>query len=135
MIDLFGQIMIYVDDPHEVANFWVDKVGFVKLGEGDGAGPDENGARWAEVSPTKTSDTAMVFFDRKVIAKLDPELDLATPSILFSTYDLEKTLDEFHEKGITTGEIVEMMGMRSFNFSDNEGNYFAIREVSPTEKR
>lgn len=134
MIDRFGQVMLYVQDPHACAIFWTEKAGFVKLGEGDGTADDEQGIPWAEVAPTPASDTSLVLFQREAVARREPEMDLATPSLLFSSYDLQRTYDDFRAKGITTGALADMGGMKTFNFSDNEGHWFAIRQVEPPKE-
>ncbi len=130
MIDRMGQVMLYVEDPHACARFWVEQAGFVKLGEGDGTAEEENGIPWAEVAPTRHSDTTLVLFPRALIARLEPELDMGLPSLLFSSYDLAETFEAFRAKNIATGELVQMGKMKTFNFSDNEGHWFAIREVA-----
>lgn len=131
MIDSLGQVMLYVDDLHETATFWVNAVGFTKLGESDGSAADEKGIPWAEVAPSPTSVTTLVLFERKAIAVLEPEINLGSPSLLFSTTNLEATWTEFRNRGIHVGSIVNQAGMKTFNFSDIEGNYFAIREGPP----
>lgn len=125
MIDAIGRVMLYVKNPREVADFWVGKVGFVEIAQQ--AAPDDTVS--VEIAPTGRAETTFVLFSRDVIAKYEPELTLGTPSILFSSRDLEAAYAQMKAKGVTVGDLVDMQGMRTFNFADCEGNYFAVREV------
>ncbi|MFS7261097.1 VOC family protein [Carnobacterium divergens] len=124
MITNLGQIMLYVEDQKAVAQFWIEKIGFVILAEEQ----VDNGFYWIEIAPTKEATTSIVLHNKAMIAKMQPELNLATPSLLFDSANLDETYRIFKEKGVTVGDLVTMPGRRVFNFSDNEGNYFAIQE-------
>ncbi|MGX7417996.1 VOC family protein [Carnobacterium gallinarum] len=125
MIESIGQVMLYVQDQRSIADFWVNQVGFVKVGETSNG----HGGFSIEIAPREGTDTSFVLHNRALIEKLQPELNLGTPSILFSSFDLETTYNDFKKKNITVGDLVEMEGMKVFNFADIEGNYFAIREI------
>lgn len=126
MIESVGQVMLYVNDQKAAAEFWTQKVGFTKSTEVDNG----DGTFSIEIAPKETSDTSFVLHDRKLVEKLHPELNLGTPSILFSaSAKLETLYAEFQEKGIMVGDLIEMPQMKVFNFADSEGNYFAVREV------
>lgn len=124
MITNIGQVMLYVKDQKKVAKFWVEKIGFVILAEEKA----DNGFYWIEIAPHKNATTSLVLHNKEMIAKMQPELNLATPSLLFDSANLEETYQHFKENGVTVGELVSMPGRRVFNFADNEGNYFAIQE-------
>ncbi|TFJ46241.1 glyoxalase/bleomycin resistance/extradiol dioxygenase family protein [Carnobacterium divergens] len=124
MITNLGQIMLYVEDQKAVAQFWIEKIGFVILAEEQ----VDNGFYWIEIAPTKEATTSIVLHNKAMIAKMQPELNLATPSLLFDSANLDETYRIFKEKGVTVGDLVTMPDRRVFNFSDNEGNYFAIQE-------
>lgn len=125
MIESIGQVMLYVKDQKKATDFWVNQVGFIKVAEtSNGAGGFA-----IEIAPREGTDTSFVLQDRTAVEKMHPELTLTTPSILFSSFDLEQTYDEFKQKDITVGELVQMEEMKVFNFADNEGNYFAVREI------
>ncbi|MNY76990.1 hypothetical protein D3C86_2167550 [compost metagenome] len=66
--------------------------------------------------------------NKDLIAKMQPQLNLNTPSLLFFSDELDSLYKEFKDKDITVGELVTMPTGRVFNFADNEGNYFAILE-------
>ncbi|PFK47702.1 glyoxalase/bleomycin resistance/extradiol dioxygenase family protein [Bacillus cereus] len=124
MIHKVGQIMLYVNNQDEAVQFWTEKAGFHLVA-------DENngqGFRWIEIAPTEKAETSVVLHNKELIAKMQPELNLNTPSMLFFTEDIEKLYNDFTEKEITVGELVNMPTGRAFNFADHEGNYFAIME-------
>lgn len=125
MIDAIGRVMLYVNNPRSVADFWVQKIGFVELNQA----PAPDGTISVEIAPSKQADTTFVLFDRNVIAKYEPELTLGTPSVLLSCSDIDATHKIYASKGVAVGEIMTVQGMRTFNFPDNEGNYFAVREL------
>lgn len=124
MIHKVGQIMLYVNNQDEAIQFWTEKVGFHLVS-------DENngqGFRWIEIAPTEKAETSIVLHNKELIAKMQPKLNLNTPSMLFFTQDIDKLYKDFVGKEITVGEIVNMPSGRAFNFADHEGNYFAIME-------
>ncbi len=124
MINKIGQIMLYVNNQDEALKFWTDKVGFSVVSEEDNG----QGLRWFEIAPTKEAETSFVLHNKELIAKMQPELNLHTPSIMFYSENLEKLYKDFSDKNIKVGEIVTMPFGRVFNFADNEDNYFAIME-------
>ena len=68
MITKFGNVMIYVDDPRGVADFWINTIGFseVDAQELDGR------ALFVEITPTVESDAHLTLFDRKLVAQSSP---------------------------------------------------------------
>lgn len=126
MIDRFGNVMIYVTDPRAVADFWVETVGFTEVSSQEMDGKTLS----VEISHSPASDAAITLFDRAVVAQMSPELDLATPSILFASRDVRAMRDELEAKGVTVGPIAEHGGQTTFNFADPENHYFAVREIS-----
>ncbi|ASK60721.1 glyoxalase/bleomycin resistance/extradiol dioxygenase family protein [Virgibacillus phasianinus] len=124
MINKVGQIMVYVNDQDKAVEFWTEKVGFqVVSDEGDG-----NGMRWIEIAPTAESETSIVLHNKELIARMQPELNLGTPSLMFFSENLDKLHNDLSGKDITVGEIVNMPSGRVFNFADSEQNYFAVME-------
>lgn len=126
MINKIGQIMLYVNNQDEALKFWTDKVGFSVVSKEDNG----QGLRWFEIAPTKEAETSFVLHNKELIAKMQPELNLHTPSIMFYSENLEKLYKDFSDKNIKVGEMVTMPFGRVFNFADNEDNYFAIMEKS-----
>jgi lactoylglutathione lyase len=125
MISKIGQIMLYVNDQDVAIKFWTEKLGFVVKAE------EDNGAgfRWIEIAPSLDSETSIVLHNKEFVAKMSPELNLGTPSLLFFSKNLEKFRSDLSNKNIVVGEIVNMPTGRVFNFADNEENYFAVMEI------
>ncbi|TFD94333.1 VOC family protein [Jeotgalibacillus sp. R-1-5s-1] len=124
MINKVGQIMLYVDNQEEAVRFWTDKVGFSLISSEE----NDQGMKWMEIAPTKDSETCLVLHNKKIVAELDPEMNLGTPSLMFFTDQLEKLHEDLSQQNVTVGEIVDMPAGRVFNFADNEQNYFAVME-------
>ena len=116
--------MLYVNNQDEAVNFWTEKVGFHIIAEEDNG----EGMRWIELSPSKEAETSIILHNKEIIAKLEPELNLGTPSLLFFSDNLEGLHNELSNKGVTIGDIIHMPNGRVFNFADNEENYFAVLE-------
>lgn len=124
MINQIGQIMLYVNDQDQALRFWTEKVGFIVVSEEDNG----QGLRWMEIAPTQGAQTTFVLHNKPLIAQMQPELNLGTPSIMLYTDDLDGLYQAFKEKGITVGELVSIPTGRVFNFADDESNYFAVME-------
>ena len=60
---------------------------------------------------------------------MSPELNLGTPSILFSSYNVMDMRNGLINNEVNVGEVVEMGDSITFSFSDIEGNYFAVQEI------
>ena len=123
VIQRIGQIMLYVNDQDTAVKFWTEKVGFKVIAE-----HAEEGMRWIEIAPTKNAETSFVLHNKELIAKMQPELNLATPSLMFYANNLEQMYEDYKVKGITVGDLVEMPMGKVFNFADDENNYFAVVE-------
>ncbi len=124
MINKVGQIMLYVNNQDEALNFWTEKVGFAVIATEDNG----QGMRWIEIAPTKEAETSIVLHNKELISKMQPELTLGTPSLLFFSENLDQFHQELSNKNVTVGEIVNMGFRKVFNFADSEGNYFAVME-------
>lgn len=123
MIQQVGRIMLYVDNQEEAKNFWTQQVGFSVVDD-----QTENGIRWIEIVPSKDAQTSFILHDKKIISKLEPELTLTTPSLMFYTPNVEELYETFKQKGITVGEMVTTSSGKGFNFADSENNYFVVVE-------
>jgi len=123
MIRQIGQVMLYVNDQETAVKFWTEKVGFAVV-----ADQEEGGVRWIEISPTKEAQTTIVLHNKEIIAKMQPELNLGTPSIMFYADDIVDLYQDFQAKGVKVGDLVMMPTGRVFNFADHENNYFALVE-------
>ncbi|EED2630372.1 VOC family protein [Listeria monocytogenes] len=124
MIEKIGQVMLYVENQAAVRDFWVEKLDFVVVSE-----EVVNGEiQWIEIAPTKGVETTFVLQNKKKVAEMNPEMNLGTPSILLFGNNVAELYEEYKNKGITVGDLVDLPMGWVFNFSDNEGNYFAICE-------
>ncbi|HDX9580119.1 TPA: VOC family protein [Bacillus pseudomycoides] len=124
MINKVGQIMLYVNNQDEAVQFWTEKVGFHVVSEEDNG----QGFKWIEIAPTKEAGTSIILHNKELIAKMQPELNLGTPSLMFFTENLDQLYKDLSDKKVTVGEIVSMPSGRVFNFADYENNYFAVME-------
>lgn len=121
MITRVGQIMLYVNDQDKAVEFWTEKLGFRVIHE------ENNGMRYIEVAPAN-AETSIVLHDKAFIAKMSPELNLGTPSLMFFSDDLDKLYSDLANKNVKVGELVTLPFGRVFNFADDEENYFAVTE-------
>lgn len=124
MINILGQVMVYVYNQDEAVKFWTEKVGFTVISEEDNG----EGMRWIEVAPQKDSETTIVLHNKEVIEKMNSGINLGTPSLLFFTEDIEKLYKKLTNNNVTVGEIMDMPTGKTFNFADSEENYFAVIE-------
>ena len=124
MINILGQVMVYVYNQDEAVKFWTEKVGFTVISEEDNG----EGMRWIEVAPQKDSETTIVLHNKEVIEKMNSGINLGTPSLLFFTEDIEKLYKKLTNNNLTVGEIMDMPTGKTFNFADSEENYFAVIE-------
>ncbi|WP_316569306.1 VOC family protein [Neobacillus sp. YIM B06451] len=123
MFTLVGQIMLYVNDQDGAVKFWTEKAGFVVKSD------ENNGQmRWIEIAPANDVETTIVLHNKELIAIMEPELNLGTPSLMFFTDNLDNLYESLSSKNVTVGEIVNMPSGRVFNFADDESNYFAVME-------
>ena len=86
------------------------------------------GMKWMEIAATNEAETSIVLHNKELIAKMQPELNLSTPSLLFFSENLEKYHHELSDKKVTVSEIMTMGSRKVFNFADSEENYFAVME-------
>lgn len=124
MISKVGQIMLYVNNQDEALDFLDKKVGFKVISEENNG----QGMRWIEIAPAKGAETSIILHNKEFVAKMSPELNLGTPSLMFFSENLDQLYDDLSNKNVKVGEIVTMPFGRVFNFADNEENYFAVRE-------
>ncbi|WP_268626336.1 VOC family protein [Paenibacillus alvei] len=124
MINQIGQVMLYVNDQDQAVQFWTEKAGFIVVSEDNNG----HGMKWIEIAPAQDAQTSFVLHNKQLIAEMQPELNLGTPSIMLFSDDLDALYEDFKNKGITVGDVVTMPGARVFNFADDENNYFAVME-------
>lgn len=126
MIKSLKQVMLYVEKFDDAVEFFTEDLGFVILDEMELV----EGFKSVTIAPSIDNETEIVLFDKKFIKKYSPEVSLETPSLMFNTTDIDKLYTELKAKEITVSELVDMQNFRVFNFSDREGNYFAVSELN-----
>jgi lactoylglutathione lyase len=124
MISKLGQVMLYVNNQDTARDFWTEKVGFQVIAEEDNG----QGMRWIEIAPRKGSETSIVLHNKEFVAKMEPELNLGTPSLMFFSEDFDQLHNHLSNKNVKVGETVSIPSGRVFNFADDEENYFAVME-------
>lgn len=122
MINKVGQIMLYVNNQDACRDFWTEKAGFevvseVNMGE----------MRWIEVAP-KGAATTIILHNKEAVAKMNPGMNLGTPSLMFFTDSFDNLYSDLKNKSVKVGDVVKLPGGRVFNFADDEDNYFAVME-------
>ena len=123
MINKIGKITIYVQDQEQAKDFWVNKLGFVVKGEFP-MGPS---ATWLEVGPSEDEFTTLVIYDKALMEKQNPSA-VAHPSILFSTSDVESAYEKMKQNGVEVDVLLKMPFGTMFNFKDQDGNTYLLRE-------
>lgn len=124
MIQSLGQVMLYVENVEESAQFWQQKMGFEFVQK-----QEQGGQISYIIAPQNQSDVQFVLHNKAFVKQMNPEMNLGTPSILMSTQNIEQTHQQLEANGVAVNPIADLGFMKVFNFSDNEGNYFAVREV------
>lgn len=124
MIQKLGQVMLYVNDQDKAVQFWVEKVGFCVIADEDNG----QGFRWIEIAPSEAAETSIVLHNKELVAKMSPELNLGTPSLMFYSDNFDPLYAKLKEQQVTVGEIVAMPTGKVLNFADDENNYFAVAE-------
>lgn len=119
-----GQVMLYVRNQDETAAFWTEKLGFVVISEQE----ITDGVKSIELAPAHNVETTIILHNKEFVAKMNPDMNLGTPSLMFFTDNLDELYADYKNKNVTVGEIVHLPGARVFNFADNEENYFAVME-------
>ena len=124
MIDSIAKITLYVGDQGEAKRFWTEKMGFVVRLEA----PMGPGMTWLEVAPREGEGTAFVLYDKKLMEQQNPGVSVGHPSVILTTRSIREAHSELKEKGVETGELMEMPYGAMFQFYDMDGNPFLLRE-------
>lgn len=124
MFSQLGQVMLYVNDQDGAREFWTEQAGFVVIAEEDSG----HGMKWIEIAPAQGAQSTIILHDKAFVAKMSPDMNLGTPSLMFFTENLDQLHEMLSGKKVKVGQIVTMPFGRVFNFADNEDNYFAVME-------
>lgn len=124
MINKIGKITIYVNNQEEAKNFWLEKLNFVVKLEQQ-MGPT---AKWLEIGPSEDEFTTFIIYEKNLMLAQNPNANIAHPSIILSTDDIEKTYNEMKSNDVELGELIIMPYGKMFSFKDLDGNEYLIRE-------
>lgn len=115
-----GYVVLYVTDADACRRFWVENVGMV----------EKSRKVVGDFSIVEVGFAGQPFaFELVPLAMMADNpfgLDLATPSIALYADDLDVARAQLLERGVTTMEIGEHGGVRSFAFCDPEDRWFAV---------
>ncbi|MGM0124108.1 hypothetical protein IGI37_001482 [Enterococcus sp. AZ194] len=114
------KIMLYVDDVEGSAEFW-KSLGFYEFER-----QEMEGTLIVEIGLSESAESRFVLYDRKFIETHSPEVALNSPSIMFASDDIVALYKRLQEQGVVMGDLVKLGEEMVFNFSDNDGNYFAV---------
>ncbi len=114
-----ARIMLYVDDIEQISQFWQTalKAQVIETNEL----PDD----FENIVLKITPEVELSLFPTDYIKKYSPEVLDQTPALMFFATNFEK----LHDSLAGASEIVDNNGVRTFNFSDPESNYFVIAEA------
>jgi len=124
MINKIGKITLYVSNQDEAKKFWVEKLGFVVKFE-QAMGP---GMKWIEVGPSEEEFTTFVLYDKNLMLAQNSKANVAHPSILLSTKNIQSAYSNMKEKKVEVGELMNMPYGKMFSFKDQDGNEYLLRE-------
>lgn len=83
---------------------------------------------WLEVGPNKEEFTSFVIYEKQLMLNQNPEANISHPNIILSTEDIETTYAELKANGVELGELIIMTYGKMFNFRDQDGNNYLVRE-------
>lgn len=118
-----GKVTLYVNNQEEAKDFWINKVGFV-LKAVHPMGPNMT---WIEVAPSEDEFTTFVLYSKQLMEQQDPT-NVAHPSILFSTPDIDAAYEKLKQNDVKVDELQKMPYGRMFTFYDQDGNQYLLRE-------
>lgn len=110
------RIMIYGNDIDKLSEFW--KFNFNANIIETNELPDGFTNKVLSLTPT----IELSLFNKEFIKKYSPEVIDAVPSLMIYTNEF----DELHNRLTTAGDVMEIDGIPTFNFTDPEGNYFVV---------
>lgn len=124
MINKIGKITLYVNNQEEAKKFWTEKLNFVVKFE-QAMGPN---MKWLEVGPSESEFTTFVLYDKNLMLAQNPKTNVLHPSILLSTTDIENAYSQMKSNGVEVGDLMSMPYGKMFNFKDQDGNEYILRE-------
>jgi len=114
------RIMLYVTDVEASSQFW-QKIGFVEVQR-----EAVDGTLVIEIAPSPTAEVIIVLYELAFIQQHSPEVASNTPSIMFTSNDVMALYQKMKNADVKVGELIQLPTGLVFNFSDNDGNYYAV---------
>ena len=84
--------------------------------------------KWVEVGPSENEFTTFVLYDKNLMMVQNPSTNVAHPSIILSTTDIENSYNKMKVNGVEVGELMKMPYGSMFSFKDQDGNEYLLRE-------
>ena len=123
MVNKIFKVTLYVNNQEEAKKFWVDKMGFVIRHDYSMMGE----YRWIEVSPKEDESTTFVLYDKNLMKKQNPSINVEHPSVILYTDNIDKSYSDMKSKGISVDEnIMSYPYGRMYRFFDNDNNSYLI---------
>lgn len=124
MINKISKITIYVENQEEGKKFWTEKLGFeVKFEQPMGAN-----FKWLEVGSKGDNGSTFVIYEKKAMLMQNPKANVEHPSIILSTSNIEEAYKNMKDNAVDVGELMTMPYGKMFNFKDQDGNQYLLRE-------
>jgi lactoylglutathione lyase len=122
MIKCLEKITVYVESQEEAKAFWLGKLGFHVAVE-QPMGP---GLTWLEVA-APMGDVTIILYPRQAMLKQKPEL-VTHPQLMFQTADAKRLYADLEKDGVKVSGYQEMPWGTFFNFADQEGQLYLVRQ-------
>lgn len=117
------QLMLYVSDVETASRFW-QSLGFLEVSR-----QDMEGTTIVELALNETSGVHFVLYDREFFMEHSPGVVTSTPSIMFTTEDIDTLYQNVLSTEVEVGDLIQLENQLVFNFSDPDGNYFAVTSI------
>ena len=122
MIKRIDKLTVFVSSQEEAKKFWTEKLGFVVTFEKEMA----PGTNWLEVAPIGEDNTTLILYSKEMMLKQNPSA-VNHPLVMFKSDDSEKEWQQLKDNGVEVAELQKMPYGTMFDFKDNDGNSYLIR--------
>lgn len=123
MFDMIQKVTLYVEDQAAARQFWTEKLGWQVSLEMQ-VGPT---LTWLEIKPSADAQTSFVLYSKAAMMFHKPEM-VQHPSVILGSTDIEALHADLKSKGVEVDEIQSMPWGKLFNFKDQDGNAFMVRQ-------
>ncbi|EOT47582.1 MULTISPECIES: VOC family protein [Enterococcus] len=117
------QLMLYVSDVETASRFW-QSLGFLEVSR-----QDMEGTTIVELALNEASGVHFVLYDREFFMEHSPGVVTSTPSIMFTTEDIDTLYQNVLSTEVEVGDLIQLENQLVFNFADPDGNYFAVTSI------